>query len=86
MWFAALGNVEGNPWFLNFCMRLLQGQPEVLALIEKNPFPDKPPKFIRAMVYEYHFTDLAERKRTGNWWRRELKREYMPPVSLQGSD
>jgi hypothetical protein len=83
MWFAALGDVQGNPWFVNFCVRLLQGRPEVLGLIEKNPFPDKPPKFIRAMVYEYRFTDFAERRRTGNWWRRELKGEYMPPLSWQ---
>ena len=50
MWFAALGDVRQNPWFVNFCVRLLQGSPDVLALLEKNPFPDRPPKYIRAGV------------------------------------
>jgi predicted DCC family thiol-disulfide oxidoreductase YuxK len=82
MWFAALGNYQQNPWFQNFCVRLLQGSPEVLALMEKNPFPHKPPKFIRAEVYDYQFTTFDERRATGAWWRRELIGEYLPPVSL----
>ena len=48
MWFAALGDYRQNPWFVNFCERLLQGSPDVLALLERNPFPDKPPRYIRA--------------------------------------
>jgi predicted DCC family thiol-disulfide oxidoreductase YuxK len=83
MWFAALGNVRQNPWFVNFCVRLLQGSPEVLALLEKNPFPDQPPKYIRARVYDYRFTSREERGRTGAWWKRELKGDYLPPISLE---
>ncbi len=83
MWFAALGDVRQNPWFVNFCVRLLQGSPDVLALLEKNPFPDRPPKYIRARVYNYQFTSPAERKRTGAWWKRELKGEYLPSISLE---
>ena len=83
MWFAALGNYQQNPWFVNFCMRLLQGSPEVLALMEKNPFPEKPPRHIRATLYSYRFTDFAERRRTGAWWRRERLGEYLPPISLR---
>jgi hypothetical protein len=83
MWFAALGNYQQNPWFGNFCERLLQGSPEVLALLEKNPFPDKPPRFIRAEFYDYHFTGSAERRATGAWWKREFVGEYLPPVSLR---
>ena len=83
MWFAALGRYEHNPWFINFCVRLLQGQPDVLGLLETNPFPDAPPRYIRALVYEYHFTDLATRRATGQWWRRELKGPYCPILSLR---
>jgi hypothetical protein len=83
MWFAALGNYQNNPWFVNFCIRLLQGSPQVLALLDKNPFPDAPPKYIRAVVYEYHFTDSATRKRTGEWWTREPLGNYLPIVSLR---
>jgi lipase maturation factor 1 len=84
MWFAALGNYRENPWLLRFMMRLLQGSEPVLDLIGENPFAGKPPKFIRAMVYEYHFTTFEERRKTGNWWKRELKGTYFPPISLRG--
>ncbi len=83
MWFAALGNYRENPWLLRFMMRLLQGSEPVLALIDQNPFAGKPPKFIRAMEYEYHFTTFEERRKTGNWWKRELKGTYFPPISLR---
>jgi hypothetical protein len=83
MWFAALGEVRGNYWLVNFAVRLLQGTPEVLALLEKNPFPNAPPKFIRASLYDYRFTDGPTRQTTGQWWRREYKGEYCPPISLR---
>jgi hypothetical protein len=82
MWFAALGNVRQNPWFVNFCERLLQGSPDVLALLAKNPFPQKPPKYIRAELYDYRFTNFSEHRMTGAWWKREYIGEYSPPVSL----
>ena len=82
MWFAALGDYQQNPWFESFCERLLQRSPEVMALLEQNPFPSHPPRLIRAELYDYHFTDFAERRATGAWWKRELIGEYLPPVSL----
>ena len=40
MWFAALGgNCVGQPWFLRFEQRLLEGSPPVLALLRDDPFP-----------------------------------------------
>lgn len=83
MWFAALGSYEQNPWFSNFMVRLLQGSPDVLALLENNPFPDQPPRFIRAVSYDYHFTDWAERSQSGAWWRRTPAAEYFPAISLR---
>jgi hypothetical protein len=83
MWFAALGRWQDNPWFGNFCLRLLQGSPEVVALLEKNPFPEQPPRYIRATVYDYQFTNFPEHRQTGAWWRRGNPREYMPVVSLR---
>jgi lipase maturation factor 1 len=82
MWFAALGDYRQNPWFINFSVRLLQGSPDVLHLLQRNPFPKAPPRYIRALVYEYHFTDMATRRKTGAWWRREQKGEYLPVISL----
>src|SRR5260221_8806688 len=57
MWFAALGDYRQNPWFVNFLIRLLQGSPDVLGLVKANAFPDGPPRFIRAEVYHYRFTN-----------------------------
>jgi hypothetical protein len=83
MWFAALGEVRGNPWFVNFLARLLQGTPAATGLLEKNPFPGAPPRFVRAQLYEYHFTDLATRRQTGEWWRREYNGVYCPELSFR---
>ena len=83
MWFAALRDYRASPWFLTLAERLLQGSPEVLDLFERNPFPDRPPRYIRAQLYEYRFTDRATRARTGAWWQRELVGEYLPIISLR---
>jgi len=82
MWFAALGDYQNNPWFENFCVRLLQGSPPVLALLKHNPFPVKPPHYIRAEFYNYEFTNFSERRATGASWKRQFIGEYLPPVSL----
>jgi hypothetical protein len=82
MWFAALGSPGQNPWFENFCERLLRGSPDVLALLAKNPFPGHPPRQLRAEFYNYRLTSFAERRATGAWWRRTFTGDYLPPVSL----
>jgi len=68
---------------MNFAVRLLQGSREVWALLERNPFPTAPPKFIRASLYDYRFTDSSARQADGSWWRREFKGYYCPPISLR---
>jgi lipase maturation factor 1 len=83
MWFAALGGLRNNLWFIQFEACLLQNSPPVLDLLGPNPFPKQPPKYIRALLYEYHFTDRATRRATGAWWRRELKGVFVPPLSLE---
>ena len=84
MWFAALGSYQEGPWFTNFMVRLLQGSPEVLSLLARNPFPGGPPRYVRAVAYDYHFTTFAERRATGAWWRRDLKGLYFPVATLRG--
>jgi predicted DCC family thiol-disulfide oxidoreductase YuxK len=83
MWFAALGNYRTDPWIIQFLERLLEGSPPVLTLLEHNPFPASPPRYIRAQLYEYSFTTPAERRATGDWWHREWKGTYVPEVSLR---
>ena len=87
MWFEALRVEIPRPsptqYFINFCVRLLEGRPEVLALLKTNPFPGAPPRYIRARAYDYRFTTFAERRQTGAWWRRRLLREYCPIMMLK---
>jgi hypothetical protein len=85
MWFAALGNYRENPWFVNFAVKLLEGSPEVRGLLEADPFQGRSPRYVRAMLYDYTFTDVEERRKTGNWWKRELKGQYLPPVGLKAT-
>ena len=83
MWFAALGTIRQNPWLINLCVRLLQDSNPVLNLLETNPFPDRPPKWIRASLYTYHFSDPKTRRETGQWWAREPDGLYCPAFSLE---
>ncbi|XP_071830736.1 lipase maturation factor 2-like isoform X2 [Apostichopus japonicus] len=81
MWFAALGSARQNPWFISLIYRLLTNQEEVLDLIDHNPFPKSPPKFIRAKLYHYHFTSWS--KNSKNWWRRKEVETYLSPVTKE---
>lgn len=81
MWFAALSHPPG--WFVAFLARLLEGSPEVLGLLKENPFPERPPLYLRAVLYDYRVASMEERKRTGAWWGRERLGLYFPPVSLK---
>jgi hypothetical protein len=77
MWFAALsGDCFSEPWFLRFERRLAEGAPEVLALLEKNPFSGRPPRLIRARLDLYTFTRWGSR----NWWARDPVGPYCPPM------
>ena len=83
MWFAALSNYQSNPWFERLMVRLLENRPEVTSLLARNPFPDHPPRFVRAYTYDYHFTDWAVRRKTRAIWTRTPAGEYFPIVSLK---
>jgi hypothetical protein len=81
IWDPFLGRPYLRTWFVNLLDRLLHGTPEVLALLERNPFPDAPPRFVRVTVYDYRFTTPEERAKTGKWWRRYWMSGYIPPVT-----
>jgi len=85
MWFAALGTVRENGWFVNLAASLLENKTDVISLFASNPFPSQPPKLIRARLYRYRFTTGPERAATGAWWKREKLGEYLPEISLRGS-
>jgi hypothetical protein len=82
MWFAALSPRYAEPWFRELVGRLLAGDRQVLRLLGRNPFPDAPPRWIRARYYHYRFTTGAEHRATGAWWSRELEGDFLTPVAL----
>ncbi len=83
MWFAAMSDYSRHPWILNLVAKFLQDDREVLSLVNSNPFKNSPPKFVRARLYEYHFSQA--RDPAGSWWSRELRGEYLPPLSLENA-
>jgi osmotically-inducible protein OsmY len=80
MWFAALESYDRNPWFERFLARLLEDAPAVTGLLRTDPFAGDPPRFVRALLYRYRFSDPATRAATGQWWTRELVGLYAPAM------
>ena len=78
LWFASLGSWRDNLIVPSAEERLLAGAPDVLALFARNPLPDGPPKQVRAVLWQYWFTSLAEKRATGRWWNRKLLGLYAP--------
>jgi hypothetical protein len=83
MWFLPLSPRYGERWFVPFLLRLLEGDRQTLGLLRSNPFPDQPPRFVRALLYRYRFTTWRERRETGAWWARSLIGEYVEPIRLR---
>jgi predicted DCC family thiol-disulfide oxidoreductase YuxK len=80
MWFAALDDPRRLRWFVQFLRRLLQNEPSVTALLERNPFADRPPAYVRARFYRYTYT--GEHQAAGLWWDRQSLGLYFPAVYL----
>jgi hypothetical protein len=82
MWFAALDPIGNRALLEGLVQRLLDGSPDVLGLLGSNPFPDRPPKFLRLMYFRYFFSSPETRAATGAWWSREPRGSLTKPVSL----
>jgi hypothetical protein len=83
LWFVALSPAYGRGWFEPMLRKLLEGDATTLRLFRTNPFPDAPPRFVRASTWTYRFTTRAERRATGAWWHREQTGVLVRPVSLR---
>ena len=81
MWFAAINPGYARPWMTPLLHRLLDGDRDTLRLLRGNPFPERPPARVRAMLYRYRFTTRAERRATGAWWHREPVGTFHRPLS-----
>jgi lipase maturation factor len=80
LWFASLGAWRDYPIVPNTEVRLLANDQDVVALFAGNPFRDAPPRQVRALLWQYWFTTMPEKRATGMWWRRELVGLYAPTL------
>ncbi len=81
LWFASLGFWRSNPIVPRTEERLLERSADVLALFAANPFPQQPPKQVRAVLWQYWFTSLEEKRNQGLWWHRQLLGNYAPTLA-----
>jgi hypothetical protein len=79
MWFAAMATPQEYPWTLHLVWKLLHNDPGALSLFGGNPFPDKPPRYVRAILYTYRFA--PPRNPQGLWWERQEQGLWLPPLS-----
>ncbi len=82
IWFAAMSSPERYPWTLHLAWKLLHGDRGTLSLLANDPFPDAPPRFVRARLYRYAFAEPG----SGVWWKRELLGDWLPPLSRDDPD
>ncbi len=90
-WFAALERrfdrrSRNAPWFEALLVKFFEGDPAVKRLLRRDPFPDAPPRFLRARLMRYEFTSIAERRETGDWWKRVVIGDYLPEVTRPGAE
>jgi hypothetical protein len=83
LWFASLGDWQQSNFVALTEERLLENDPAVLALFQRNPFQQAPPRFARAVLWQYWFTSMDEKHRTGKWWKRTLIGLYAPVITRQ---
>jgi lipase maturation factor 1 len=85
LWFASLGSWQQNPLVPRTEERLLTNDPDVLALFAGNPFAGAPPLQVRAVLWQYWFTTLAQKRQSGDWWTRRLLGVYAPVLERDAS-
>lgn len=83
MWFAAMATPEEYPWIYNLIWKLLHGDSDAISLFADNPFPGKPPRYIRAELYQYSFA--PPRNPQHLWWRRKQLGDWIQPLSVDDS-
>jgi hypothetical protein len=84
IWFAAMASPSQYPWTVHFAWKLLQNDHGTLGLLANDPFPDSPPRYVRAELYRYRFTRPEEAD--GSWWKRERVGPWLPPLSVGQPD
>lgn len=83
LWFASLGSWRDYPIVPRTEVRLLSNDRDVLTLFAKNPFPHEPPRQVRAVIWQYWFTTMSEKRTQGLWWRRQFLGLYAPTIERE---
>jgi len=83
LWFASLGSWQEYSIVPQTEVRLLSNDSDVLNLFAKNPFPNRPPREVRAVIWQYWFTSMSEKQTQGLWWRREFIGLYAPTLERE---
>jgi hypothetical protein len=89
MWFIPIAPAYAGDWFTRFLLRLLEADKPTLRLLRSDPFRGRRPQFVRARLFEYHYTSFAEWRATGAWWTRRPVASLVRPLqigALQGLD
>jgi hypothetical protein len=81
LWFASLAPWQQSPWVVLTEERLLEASPSVLELFRSDPFHGKQPSMVRTVLWQYWFTDIATKRKTGAWWRRQELGPFSPMVT-----
>lgn len=84
MWFAAMGSAQDYPWTLHLVWKLLHNEPDALSLFGANPFADRPPRYVRAVLYEYKFA--VPGNPDGVWWTRHQLGLWLPPLCVDDAE
>jgi hypothetical protein len=84
LWFAAMAGPNDYPWTLNLVWKLLHNDPGALSLFAGNPFPDHPPRYIRVVLYQYHFAPPGNPEHV--YWIRERLGLWLPALSTDNED
>jgi hypothetical protein len=80
MWFAAMSTPDEYPWTLTLISKLLHNDPVALSLFAANPFSNKAPRYIRAVLYRYSF---AAPGNPGHyyWTRQPIGAPWLPAMA-----
>jgi len=85
LWFASLSDWRSDPIVVRTEERLLSGSSDVAALFKSNPFPQSPPRVVRAVIWQYWFSTPREKREQGIWWTRQLLGAYAPTLERQAN-
>jgi lipase maturation factor 1 len=83
LWFASLGSWQDYSIVPRTEVRLLSNDKDVLALFANNPFSQKQPRQVRAVLWQYWFTSMSEKRATGQWWSRQYVGLYAPTLDRE---